>query len=245
MFLFFDYFCRKYKTWLATEYTAARAHNKEIDIPSWFWPDSLSRSSGQLLVRLLHYDPHMRLSAEQVLRQAWCRNLPDGAHMSNTPDAPSSESVDSHERGYSAHRGAALGQQRILFPEEALFSSEDSGVHSQPNTSLATESGSPLSVRSKQRSAERSVITPRTDSRSDRSRVPMVSTISSKSRHRSKQPQPSSEHEYPTVIYVDAEGHDDSVLAPQVHALSLDNVGDGNTMASVVKQESKVQGDVR
>lgn len=42
-------------------------------MPAWFWPESLSRASGQLLVRLLHHDPHMRLSAEDVLSQSWCR----------------------------------------------------------------------------------------------------------------------------------------------------------------------------
>lgn len=53
-------------------------------MPGWFWPENLSRTSGQLLARLLHYDPHMRLSAEDVLAQPWCRGTNTGAHTASS-----------------------------------------------------------------------------------------------------------------------------------------------------------------
>jgi hypothetical protein len=53
-------------------------------MPGWFWPENLSRTSGQLLARLLHYDPHMRLSAEDVLAQPWCRGTHNGAHSASS-----------------------------------------------------------------------------------------------------------------------------------------------------------------
>ena len=96
---------RRYKQWLITDYAPARQDNKEISIPAWFWPETLSRSSGRLLVRLLHYDPHMRLSAEEVLQQDWCRGDKESGYTS----AGSSNVYPSNV----FHTGG-----RVLFPEE-------------------------------------------------------------------------------------------------------------------------------
>lgn len=121
----------------------------------------------------------MRLSAEQVLRQAWCRNLPDGAHSSYNADharnasgsVSSSVSVDSPGM-HSAHRGVLVGQ-RVLFPEDVSPLPED-----------------PQSP---------SVFTP------PRSHYPVVSTISGKARKSTPGSAGSSELE---VICIDsAEDH--------------------------------------
>jgi len=96
---------KRYKQWLITDYAPARQDNKEISIPAWFWPETLSRSSGRLLVRLLHYDPHMRLSAEEVLLQDWCRGEKESGYSSTGSSNVYPSSV--------FHSGG-----RVLFPEE-------------------------------------------------------------------------------------------------------------------------------
>jgi serine/threonine protein kinase len=102
---------RRYKQWLSTEWAIGRTEGKELPLPSWFWPETLSRSSGQLLVRLLHHDPHMRLSAEDTLAQPWCRGV-------------SRSSSD-------AATAAGASHNRLLFPADASF-----GEH---NAQLASE----------------------------------------------------------------------------------------------------------
>jgi serine/threonine protein kinase len=92
---------RRYKQWLSTEWAIGRTEGKELPLPSWFWPETLSRSSGQLLVRLLHHDPHMRLSAEDTLTQPWCRGV-------------SSSSSDAATAAVASHN-------RLLFPSDASF----------------------------------------------------------------------------------------------------------------------------
>jgi serine/threonine protein kinase len=92
---------RRYKQWLSTEWAIGRTEGKELPLPSWFWPETLSRSSGQLLVRLLHHDPHMRLSAEDTLAQPWCRGV------SRSSSDASTAAVASHSR--------------LLFPSDASF----------------------------------------------------------------------------------------------------------------------------
>jgi serine/threonine protein kinase len=83
---------RRYKQWLSTEWAIGRTEGKELPLPSWFWPETLSRSSGQLLVRLLHHDPHMRLSAEDTLAQPWCRGV------SRSSSDAATAAVASHNR---------------------------------------------------------------------------------------------------------------------------------------------------
>jgi serine/threonine protein kinase len=92
---------RRYKQWLSTEWAIGRTEGKELPLPSWFWPETLSRSSGQLLVRLLHHDPHMRLSAEDTLTQPWCRGV-------------SRASSDAATAAVASHN-------RLLFPADASF----------------------------------------------------------------------------------------------------------------------------
>ena len=101
LFMYLIYY-RRYRQWLATEWAIARTEGKELRVPAWFWPESLSRASGQLLVRLLHHDPHMRLSAEDVLSQSWCR----GGSGTDT------------NMMHTGRHGRAGTTSRVLFPAD-------------------------------------------------------------------------------------------------------------------------------
>lgn len=110
---------RRYKQWLVTEYAPARQDHKEIPIPAWFWPESLSRSSGRLLVRLLHYDPHMRLTAEEVLAQEWCRGEDrDSSNIGSSINGGSSGSSGNVDDNFGSVYGSSINGGRVLFPDE-------------------------------------------------------------------------------------------------------------------------------
>jgi hypothetical protein len=74
-FLSSDGSSRRYKHWVATEYSAAFKDGKDVMVPSWFWPNNISPLVGSLLVGLLHYDPLQRLTASEAARHPWCLGL--------------------------------------------------------------------------------------------------------------------------------------------------------------------------
>ena len=125
LFMYLIYY-RRYRQWLATEWAIARTEGKELRVPAWFWPEGLSRASGQLLVRLLHHDPHMRLSAEDVLSQSWCRG---------------GSGTDTH--------GPAGTTSRVLFPAddaENIVGQSVPRINSRGGKGSVTHSGTVSSV---------------------------------------------------------------------------------------------------
>lgn len=66
---------RRYKQWLCTDYAQAIRERREVALPQWFWPSHISPPVGSLLVSLLHFDPNMRLTAEEALNHPWCRQV--------------------------------------------------------------------------------------------------------------------------------------------------------------------------
>jgi serine/threonine protein kinase len=60
---------------LLTEYSVAVREGKEIILPAWFWPSTISPLVTTLLVGLLQSDPSVRLSAAEALRHPWCQGL--------------------------------------------------------------------------------------------------------------------------------------------------------------------------
>ena len=45
---------------------------KDITLPNWFWPSSISAAATSLLLGLLHYDPSVRFTASEAVNHPWC-----------------------------------------------------------------------------------------------------------------------------------------------------------------------------
>jgi serine/threonine protein kinase len=88
---------KRYKQWLSTEYLIMVRENKSaMRFPSWFAPAYFSSEICSLLVRLIHPDPAMRLSASAALKHPWCK----GQSMEITSlSSSSSSSIDESAAG--------------------------------------------------------------------------------------------------------------------------------------------------
>lgn len=65
---------RRYKQWQSTDYALAVEDGREGEqllLPEWFCSANISRSARELLVRILHVDPQLRLTAAEALRHPW------------------------------------------------------------------------------------------------------------------------------------------------------------------------------
>lgn len=86
--------CRRFKSWISTDYTISIEHGKEPSYPSWLFPSHLRPLSNALLTLLLHPDPKVRPSASEALKSPWFTFDP---HVSASGGRVSGQSSD--ERG--------------------------------------------------------------------------------------------------------------------------------------------------
>jgi len=73
--------CRRYKQWQSTEYSLAVEEGREGEqlLPEWFCSANISRPARELLVRILHFDPLLRLTAAEALQHPWSLGDTQGA----------------------------------------------------------------------------------------------------------------------------------------------------------------------
>lgn len=86
----FQHFCfhRRYKLWMLTEYGPAvrEGREKDVSLPTWFFPSSISLLAGSLILSLIHIDPLQRCTAAEALRHPWS----SGEGKKNVSDTVSS-----------------------------------------------------------------------------------------------------------------------------------------------------------
>ena len=105
---------RLYEQWMLSEYTPAvrEGRGKEITLPGWFFPPSISPLAGSLILSLIHIDPQQRCTAAEALRHPWSTGESLGSIIGTCP--VSSETMTTRNQ---------ISSTRTLFPEEGLHSS--------------------------------------------------------------------------------------------------------------------------
>ena len=66
-------FYRLYKQWMLSEYGPAvrEGRGRDVVLPVWFFPPSISPIAGSLILQLIHVDPQQRCTASEALRHPW------------------------------------------------------------------------------------------------------------------------------------------------------------------------------
>ena len=105
---------RLYEQWMLSEYTPAvrEGRGKEITLPGWFFPPSISPLAGSLILSLIHIDPQQRCTAAEALRHPWSTGESLGSVIGTCQ--VSSETMTTRNQ---------ISSTRTLFPEEGLHSS--------------------------------------------------------------------------------------------------------------------------
>ena len=76
---------------------------KSPSIPSWFYPSKFSHSSGSLIVSLLSPDPHLRPTANEVLKHKWIKGV--SSSNSNSSSRDNNETAAVVAAGLEVNRG--------------------------------------------------------------------------------------------------------------------------------------------
>ncbi|KAG9333557.1 hypothetical protein JZ751_011394, partial [Albula glossodonta] len=78
--------------------------------------DAISESAKELVSKMLHVDPHQRLTAMQVLKHPWIVQRGDGSHLLCTEELGAHATPEAHR---VLHLGSAAGEETALhFPVE-------------------------------------------------------------------------------------------------------------------------------
>ena len=101
---------------MLSEYTPAvrEGRGKELTLPGWFFPPSITPLAGSLILSLIHIDPQQRCTAAEALRHPW--SMGEGIGLVIGANQISSETMNIRNQTSSI---------RTLFPDEGLHPSHN------------------------------------------------------------------------------------------------------------------------
>lgn len=106
---------------MVSEYSVAvrEGRGKEITLPGWFFPPSITPLAGSLILSLIHIDPQQRCTASEALKHPWSTGEITGMGAGTGTATSQVSSEVSNIRNQMA--GA-----RILFPDDGSHPSHNS-----------------------------------------------------------------------------------------------------------------------